>query len=77
MLRHIVVLSECLCGRTPATTVATCEHRAADVSVAADNYVGGVAVVLHHSHVAASVYVVKEYAALDVDIRLSIDASHV
>ena len=77
MLRHIVVRGECLCGRTKTTTVASCEYGAADVSIVADDDVGGIAAaVFHHSHVAAAVYIIKEYAALDVHVRLAIDASH-
>ena len=76
MLRHIVVRSECLFVRTTTTTVATCKHGAADVGIVADNDVGGIAAVLHHSHVAATVYVVKEDAALDIHARLAIDTSH-
>ena len=77
MLRHIVVRGECLCGRTKTTTVASSEHGAADVGVVADDDVGGIAAaVLHHSHVAATVYIIKEDAALDVHVRLAIYASH-
>ena len=76
MLRHIVVRSECLCYRTTTTAIATCKHGAADVGVVADNDVGGIAAVLHHSHVAATIYVVEEDAALDVYARLAIDTSH-
>ena len=77
MLRQAVVRGECLFGRTKTTTVASCEYGAADVSIVTDNDVGGIAAaVLHHSHVAATVYIIKEYAALDVDVRLAIYASH-
>ena len=77
MLRQAVVRGECLCGRTTATTVASCEYGAADVGVVADDDVGGIgAAVLHHSHVAATVYIIKEDAALDVHVRLAIDTSH-
>ena len=62
---------------TLPTAVAARKDAAANVGLAADGHVGGVARRLHNGHVAAAVDVLIEKAALDADTRLSVNACHV
>ena len=63
------------------TSVTASEDRTTDVCAIADNHVGSIifilALIFYHRHIATSIDVLVESAAIDGDVGLAIDASHI
>ena len=76
-LRASVAVSISLRSGTLPTAIAARKDAAADVGLFANGHVGGVARPFHDGHVAATIDVLIEKPALDVNTRLSVNAGHV
>ena len=76
-----VVVDSIVGSSSQCSSVSTCEYRATDVSLIADNDVGGIVgifvSIFHYRHISTAVDVLVEGSAIDVDVRLTIEASHV